>query len=343
MRSIKLTPEQIESWVARHFEYKRRKNGDELLICNPFIYADDKFKFNICTVAKKSKKSKYSNYWVHDWRPSAQQYNGSFIKFVQRYKGLGFKDALKDICGDDIDLKNILRPIEPQQQIVEPFKRIQLPTTAKALQRSDDSKLKTAAVNYLKKRGIFEPDIISFRLHYTPTKIIFPYIEYDDIVYWQGRSFSDSIKEFEFPDERAVGIGKSQFIYGFDNAEPGQPVFVVEAIFCALTLGPGGLATGGATMSADQVRKIRALNPAYVVLAPDNDKEGLASLYKNWKLLNPYFMVRYVLPPKPFKDWNDYIRSKSDKQLAIKEIRKYATKNAKNLKLSDAIKFRVAY
>jgi hypothetical protein len=54
-------------------------------------------------------------------------------------------------------------------------------------------------------------------------------------------------------------------------------------------------------------------------------------------------MVRYVLPPKPFKDWNDYIRSKSDKQLAIKEIRKYATKNAKNLKLSDAIKFRVAY
>ena len=108
MGLIKLTSDQIENWVARHFEYKRRKGGDELLICNPFVPGDNKYKFNISTVAKESKRTKHSNYWVHDWRPSAQQYNGSFLKFVQRYKGCTFKEAIKDICGEGIDLRAIL-------------------------------------------------------------------------------------------------------------------------------------------------------------------------------------------------------------------------------------------
>ena len=97
MGLIKLTSDQIENWVARHFEYKRRKGGDELLICNPFVPGDNKYKFNISTVAKESKRTKHSNYWVHDWRPSAQQYNGSFLKFVQRYKVLLVKGLITNV------------------------------------------------------------------------------------------------------------------------------------------------------------------------------------------------------------------------------------------------------
>lgn len=339
MRSIRLTPEQIESWVARHFDYKRRKNGEELLICNPFILGDDKFKFNISTIAKKSKKSKYSNYWVHDWRPSAQQYNGTFIKFVQRYKGLSFKEALKDICGQEVNLKNILSgPIikpEPQQ-----IQRVTLPPSAQRL-TSNKTRIEKMAWKYLLGRGVSPMDVISFRLHFTPTMIIFPYIEYDEIVYWQGRTFSDAVKQFEFPDERKIGVGKSQFVYGFDNAESGQPAYIVEAIFCALTIGPGALATGGATISEDQVRKLRALNPSSVTLAPDNDEEGLASIYKNWKLLNPYFKINLVLPPKPYKDWNAPIKSAINKKSAILELRNYIQKNTKPLTMAGAIKYRV--
>lgn len=314
------------------------------MICNPFVPGDINYKFNISTVAKKSKKSDHSSYWVHDWRPSAQQYNGSFIKFVQRYKGCTFKEAVKDVCGDGVDLKSILEQgkykKEGKNKEEEPFQRLELPVNAVPIQDDKNPLFREMAINYLGNRGISYNDAISFRIHYTPTMVIFPYMEYDEIVYWQGRSLSPAIKTFLFPDQRKVGVGKSDFIYGFDNAEAGQPVYITEAIFDALTIGPGGLACGGARLVESQKRKIRALGPSRVVLAPDNDKEGLASIYENWVLLNPYFDVYYVLPPHT-KDWNDWIRAESDKAKALKDIRSYINKNTKKLTMGQAIKFRM--
>lgn len=341
---IKLTPDQIENWVARNFEYKRRKNGEELLICNPFVFGDNKYKFNISTVAKQSKNSKHSNYWVHDWRPSARQYSGSFLKFVQRYKGCTFKEAVKDVCGDGVNLKEILsgnnyykRKKEKEKTIV----RLELPENATPITNEKWPIFRQIAINYLESRGITYQDAVSFRIHYTPTMVIFPYLEYDEIVYWQGRSFSPLIKTFEFPDQKKVGVGKSDFIYGFDNAETGQPIYITEAIFDALTIGPGGVASGGAGLAGHQKRRIDALNPSYIVLAPDNDKEGKASIYTNWRLLNPYYNVLYVLPPKT-KDWNDHVKLAKDKKKALKEIRVYINENAKELNLATAIKFKLS-
>jgi hypothetical protein len=343
MGLIKLTPGQIENWVARHFEYKRRKGGDELLICNPFVPGDDKYKFNISTVAKQSKRSKYSNYWVHDWRPSAQQYNGSFLKFVQRYKGYTFKEAVKDVCGEGVNLRAILDSAKrsPRKEEQTSIVRLELPENAVPITDDKWPKFRAMAINYLESRGIQYNDAVSFRLHYTPTMIIFPYLEYDDIVYWQGRSFSPAIKDFLFPDQRQTGIGKSSFVYGFDNAEPGHTIYISEAIFDALTIGPGGIATGGARLVESQRRKIRALGPSRVVLCPDNDEEGLASIYENWKILSPYYDVYYVLPPET-KDWNDWVKKADDKQAALKDIRAYIAKNVKKLTLRDAIKFRMS-
>ena len=341
MGLIKLTPEQIENWVARHFEYKRRKNGEELLICNPFIPGDNKYKFNISTVPKESKRSKRQNYWVHDWRPSAQQYNGSFLKFVQRYKGCSFKEAVKDVCGDGFDLKSILHNAKKRKEVPEEtICRLELPENATPITDDKWPTSREIAIRYLESRGIPYNDAVSFRIHYTPTMVVFPYIEYDDIVYWQGRSFSPLVKTFEFPDQRKVGVGKADFVYGFDNAEPGCPIFITEAIFDALTIGPGGIASGGAGLSESQRRKIRALGPSHIVLAPDNDQEGLASIYTNWKLLSPYYKIYYVLPPDT-KDWNEIVKKADDKQEALKKIRAYVSKNQAELTMSKAIKFRM--
>jgi DNA primase len=342
MGLIKITPNQIETWVARHFEYKRRKGGDELLICNPFVPGDNKYKFNISTVAKKSRRSDHSNYWVHDWRPSAQQYNGSFLKFVQRYKGYTFKEAVKDVCGEGVDLRSILDRTKWKPREEETLIRMELPDNAAPITEDRWPRFRQMAINYLASRGIQYADAVSFRLHYTPTMIIFPYQEYDDIVYWQGRTFSHFDKTFLFPDQRKTGIGKSEFVYGFDNAESGHPIYVVEAIFCALTIGPGGIATGGARLVESQRRKIRALGPSIVVLAPDNDEEGLASIHANWKILSPYYDVYYVLPPEGCKDWNDFIKKADDKEEALKTLRAYIADNMKKLTLRDAVRFRMS-
>ena len=253
-----------------------------------------------------------------------------------------FKDALRDICGEGVDLRAILDYSSAPQDNKEsvPTQRLELPPNAVPIQDDKNPLFREIAIRYLGFRGINYNDAISFRLHYTPTMIIFPYLEYDEIVYWQGRSSSPAIKDFLFPDQRKVGVGKSDYIYGFDNAEAGQPVYISEAIFDALTIGPGGLAIGGAKLVEAQKRKIQALGPSRVVLTPDNDKEGIASIYENWILLSPYFDIYYVLPPHT-KDWNDWVRKSADKQTALKDIRSYINKNCKKLTMGQAIKFRM--
>lgn len=335
-RSIKLTQDQIESWVARHFDYKRRRNGEELLICNPFD-GDTSYKFNISTQLKKSKKSGAWGYWVHDWRPSASANNGSFLKFVQRYKGLTFWEALRDICGEGADIRALLpNNIEPISREPEIEVSLALPENAIPIQEPKWPKLQKMALGYLSSRCITPKEAEGFKVHYTPTMLIFPYLEYDSIVYWQGRTFSHVDKRFEFPGKS----NKTDFIYGFDNAEPGQPVTIVEAIFCALTTGPGGLATGGATMAETQRRKLRAINPSCVTLAPDNDQEGKASIYKNFILLRDYYQTNYVIPPAPFKDWNQMAASYTNKNEGIEIVRNYQIDNCKPLTLKEALRFK---
>lgn len=338
MGVIKLTPYQIESWVARHFEYKSRKNGQELTICNPFIPGDTKFKFNISTVLKGTKRNPdIQGYWVHDWRPSCHNYNMSFLRFVQKFKGFTFKEALKDVCGDGIDFKAILRKSKPQIEESREIEVIlQLPKGSIPIHQGK-GKIREIAINYLKRRGISYETAIAHQLHYTGAEIVFPYLEYDAIVYWQSRSIID--KTFEFPEEKTTNTGKASFLYGFDDAEPYQDVFLTEAIFCSLTIGPGGLATGGADLSEQQRRKLRAINPSRIILAPDNDREGKCSLYNNYRLLSPYGELWYVLPPNPFKDWNDIAQKYGQK--GNKVARLYAEKNAKRLMVKDAIRFRM--
>jgi len=339
-RPIKLSPEQIEDWVARHFDYKKRRGGEELLINNPFIPGDSGFKFNISMYPKEN-KHKTTGHWVHDWRPSASMYNGSFIKFVMNYRGLDFRSALKEVCGDDIDLKALSRPYRKKKEEIEeeeePEIIMELPKLAVPIDNDKWPRLRKIALHYLAGRGITEKDAKAYKLHYTPTMIIFPYLEYGMIVYWQGRTFSKSVKQFEFPSYS----NKSDFIYGFDYAEPGHPVFITEAIIDSMTLGPGGLGTGGASIIENQKRKIRAIGPSIVVLAPDNDQEGYSSLYKNYQLLRPYHKVHYVLPPDPYKDWNQM--ACGDKELdgiGIPKVRQYAQSNFKPVTTSVAIKYR---
>jgi len=287
------TPEQITTWVIRHFQFKSRKSGVELKINNPFD-GDDGLHFNINTIKAK----------CHDWRPGHQQYDGSFIRFVQKYKNLTFQEALKDICGNDIDLRDILKPktqnVESEEEkIID----VSLPDGVKSL-RDDTSKMAKMVVAYLMSRGVNLELAYKFDIHHGGGKIYFPYYEYGAQVYWQARAIHDKI--FEFPELGGAGIGKEKFLYGFDNVEPLSILIVVESIFNAITLGDGAVATGGADMSMAQARKIRALNPSIIILAPDRDNTGIMSVSKNASTLRSIVNadIQFVIPPK-VKDWND--------------------------------------
>jgi DNA primase len=289
-----IPPNCIEAWVSRYFECKRRKNGQEILICNPFD-DDNKFKFNINTVKGI----------CHDWRPGHQENDGPFINFVMKYRNLGFRDALKEICGDDIDIKDIIKK-ESAKDVTEDktINDIELPKSAKQF-NGIGGLIEKMAIQYLSSRGIDNDKIQKYKLHYDVGSVIFPYFEYDAIVYWQKRSIGE--KRFEFPDLNTFGVGKEMFIYGFDQCERDMPMYVCESIIDSITLGDNAVATGGASMSIQQCKKIKAILPSKVILTPDRDEAGVLSVLKNTALIKSILDidVLFCVPPNNFKDWND--------------------------------------
>lgn len=296
MGNLQFTPEQIQNWVGRHFDYHRRRNGQEITICNPFD-GDTKFKFNINTLKGV----------CHDWRPGHQHWDGPFIRFVQKYRKISFHEALREVLGEGVDLRAILRALRAKEVVEEEpeIVSIKLPQAATPFRDpSKNSKATVLAWTYLATRGIDPDTAIKYDLHYTADRIFFPYYEYGVLAYWQSRSINGKI--FDFPALDEVGVGKESFLYGFDMVEPGGTMIVVESIICSISLSEGATASGGAGMGKTQATKIRALNPKTVILAPDADFEGLMSIQANAALIEGKVDARilFAVPPHPYKDWN---------------------------------------
>jgi DNA primase len=239
-----------------------------------------------------------------------------------KYRQLSYHGAIQEILGNRINIKQIQSVLSDPETI-----DLQLPEMSKLLSDNDDNNLRNIALNYLHNRAISDEIIAKYQLYYTPTTIVFPYIEYGIIAYWQEREILN--KKFNFPDARITGLNKSDYLFGFDNVEPNSEVVVVESIFNCMSIDDNCVATGGAIMTGKQPDKLRALLPKSVVLCPDNDKAGLESLKDNYFLLERDFKIGYCLPPKDL-DWNDM-----DRQYGIGSARQYIMKNKSFLSISE--------
>lgn len=346
MKSNGINSGDIERWVSKHFKYKKRRNDTQIVICNPFD-GDTKWHFNISLESTKSRRTGKYNYYVHDWRPDKSMWDTNFVRFVANYKNISYFEALKEIKGDclsaletykeainnnSLEEKNENEKEEPLEYIVE------LPPNCKNISKENlDDKICKISINYLNKRKISLEKAKSYSLKFNTQGIIFPYIEYGEVVYWQLRDVIS--KRFDFPKQS----NKTDYIFGFDNVEPNDNMFITESIIDAMCIGENCIATGGATIVGKQIRKIKALNPDIIVLCPDNDEAGIKSLRQNYDLINNYFVnvkIAYCLPPKSdkydIKDWNDI-----EKYLGVGESRKYIINNARVLRLSEIINPRI--
>jgi DNA primase len=115
-------------------------------------------------------------------------------------------------------------------------------------------------------------------------------------------------------------------------------------------LGAQALATGGAILADQQLKKIKMLGPRKgVILAPDNDIAGLKSLLVNAKLLErAKIKVFYSLPKsipytdaegnsKQTKDFNELYTAIG---MSLTEIRKSFDEGIKRFSVQCAVKIR---
>lgn len=314
-RFVQPTADQMERWFRKNgIEYKSG-NKSQFRICNPD--GDTSF----CIEISKDKAL------VHDFRPHHQQYDGTFLRFVSKFKGISIEEAIEEVCGDARFYADDILDEEEDEELEDD---IELPDGAVSLREESDSKIRKIVMNYLlNDRKLDESAIMQANIHYLGTSVVVPYHEYGMIVFWQIREILS--KFFEFP--RACGKTAGDFLYGFDNVEPHSYVIVTEAIFNTLSIGSDCVATGGASLKDGQVKLLKILSPSEIILAPDNDKAGRKSLEKDYQSLKKHnWDISYCLPPfvkgGDDIDWNDM------KKMGLNP-REYILKNKKKLTVKN--------
>lgn len=120
-----------------------------------------------------------------------------------------------------------------------------------------------------------------------PWRIIAPIKENEKIVCWQARAISPTARERykTCPDTEAI-IPAKCCLYGGDEARGRRSVVVTEGITKVWRLGPGAVATFGATVTNMQAMKIRKhWKRAYILF--DEDEAGSAGAEKLAHMLAP--------------------------------------------------------
>jgi hypothetical protein len=318
----------IESWIAKRFDYTKRtgRNGEELVLANPF-YHNDKRKFNI-NLAKATCHDWRGDHWAGPVNPQNNRRNCSFIKFVRLYLKCSYAEAIKDVLGSSVDLKQYLYPENRiTDEAAKSTLNVRLPESSSPLipsNKNDD--LTRILSKWLYSRGYDDQSILKSDLHYVGMDVYWPYYEFDTLVYWQSRSCLN--KRFEFPSLHVYDVngsvigtidcGKGDFFYGFDDVDHSSYLIITEAIFDKNTLGEQALASGGALLTQKQIKKIKLLGPKKgIILSPDRDRAGIESIINNYEMLNSLDLkLYYSLPPNEsykdeygnaiqIKDWND--------------------------------------
>lgn len=308
------SPNQVLTWIKNNFsDYKIKRDGAELIMPNPFGDSGKHFSVTLKPKTIRRGSIEIKGYWVHDWRPNYSYYNGSFMKFVQLYLNCSYRQAWKEVTNTAPSLSDY----SEEEEIEKPTVYVELPQSTSI--QENNSKIAMPAIRYLGKRNITIPLAIKFGLRCTITTIIFPYYEFGDVVYWQSRSILNKI--FKFPPIE-VGVGKGDFLYGFDQIEPRTFVIIVESPIDAIGIQNDAVATGGDSITNNQVKRLKILNPNKIILAPDNDEAGVASLRNHFYLLKKYgFNLSYCLPPKPPNkekmDWNDLLKERDPHQYIL--------------------------
>lgn len=346
-----IQPSQVSAWVNRYFpDHKLRKGGEQIRINNPFVYDDD-YHLEISTT-KLVVNDFRGNSWIGVDPVTGNRRKCTFLRFVQLYltkiRGTcSYRKAVEDVAGMAASYSALAGYRKPEKE-AEQNSNLKLPDGSKPINTDDPDVLEKIVLNYLhKKRGLTNEKIAKYQMMSSGTQIVWPYYEFDELVYYQSRSIVN--KKFQYPPE-SVGVTKGQFLYGFDLVEPAGHITITEAFIDCQTLEEQCIATGGGNMTPAQAVKLRLLNPSSIVLAPDNDEAGIKSILYNAKLLDR-FIIYYSIPPKIeykdeagetklTKDWNDILVNTSENPLHLMEKGIQRLGAIQKLRLTDLISSR---
>jgi hypothetical protein len=226
-------------------------------------------------------------------------YKKDILSFIKE-EGLTKKDILKDLSK-----KNV------KEEILKVNKELILPEGLTFFYEKPEGIIAKKAFNYLKKRNISEDYIYKLGYIYNPEgrfgfSIFIPFYENNELVYFITRSLEGGLR-YNNPQ----GVDGRNFVLNYDNIQYKGDVFIFEGVFDALSLRKQvGTAMLTSSLSKEQVSKIYEKAPKNIILVPDNDDAGKASIKRNIDILNLYkppsldinFYIYNILKEKDFNE-----------------------------------------
>lgn len=130
----------------------------------------------------------------------------------------------------------------------------------------------SATLEYLNRRGISSEKVQEYKLLTTNDDkyVLVPFYENGKLVYYQLRS-TDGPGKLNPSKHASNGFGKSDFLFGYDNAKDTGELVIVEGWADAIISGSDSVAINGKMLSRRQAKKIIELKPSRITLMLDGD------------------------------------------------------------------------
>ena len=148
-------------------------------------------------------------------------------------------------------------------------------------------------------------------------RVIIPYFENGEFVYFQARSLE---KEAKLRYVNPVGIDTKEFVFNIDDIN--DELIICEGPFDAMSMDEqAATCMCSGDLGIKQIEKIIAKKPNYIIYARDNDETGARTMKKN---IGKLIMYGYDKPiylfemPEHIKDLNE-LKMKTGKNFILKK------------------------
>jgi len=297
----------VSDLMYQYFEgVKESKNGTHFLA-----------KCVLCGDSKKSKSKKRFNLDFNRGSPIYHCFNcgksGSFLELYSELKGLSINDSKKELF--------LYNP----GYLIQRLSNRKKEKVIKEIQYVNHNYIKDKCISmddkqdgYIYKQyllvlnGFYEERKIprEYKLFICiegdyKNRIIIPiYDRYGDIIYFQGRSIpgSNILPKYKNPT-----IEKSHIILNKHIFDKEKYIIVTEGIIDALMIGNQGTTCLGVSIIDIFIEKLKNLTNKGIIIALDNDEDGIKFLNKILNSSKYCRELKYFLMPGKYKDLNEFV------------------------------------
>ena len=316
--NIAIPPSYIKGYLeAKLPDYKVA--GNEYRVCS-FLTEDDKYKL-------------YINLDTGLWTDFKAHESGNLYKLISMLENISYSAAKKMVAKQLWDQGTVFSDFEGQQEqlsIVSVEHENSIHEELRNFQKiprivtGADHPTVRAAHRMVEQRGLPKDKFLVCLNGRYRNRLIIPYFDVtNELYYFQARALDDSDIKYLNPGSKDYGVKASELLYPFEIKT--NYVVVTEGPIDAIVLqsiGINATSTQGSFLSTNQARRLAGKRT--VILSYDNDDAGQQGMKQAYnKLLECLHKdIAWVLPPKGFKDWNDFVSSTSKK-----EAREYVLNN----------------